>query len=239
MLPDREELQACVRDHNMYTCEKNLPIYYSEAEAPCEVLAYMKAPGQVRNCEKGQILSETTLWITLTEEQSWLYSTPNPQEVTIQCENESENKIVLDRTGKLSINKKYIITTSHVTLRTQKAIITKQIQAYIPMFNLSLNYKSDGGIKTAKKLKQVIKNPLELTKLSSSLEEIRHSIENQESSIFRNKYFMYPVGSGTLIIIIVSIIAIVTWKIKKIKTKRRTKEVNTEIERRREDAMMY
>jgi len=65
MLPDREELQACVRDHNMYTCDKNLPIYYVEADAPCEVLAYMKAPGQVRNCEKGQILSETTLWITL------------------------------------------------------------------------------------------------------------------------------------------------------------------------------
>jgi len=105
MLPDREELQACVRDYNMYTCDKNLPIYYAEADAPCEVLAYMNTPGQVRNCEKGQILSETTLWITLTEEQSWLYSTPNSQEVTIQCENELENKIVLNRTGKLSINK--------------------------------------------------------------------------------------------------------------------------------------
>jgi len=107
------------------------------------------------------------------------------------------------------------------------------------MFNLNLNYKSNSGIKTAKKLKQVIKNPLELAKLSLSLEEISHSIENQGSSIFRNKYFMYPVGSGTVIIIIVGIIGIVTWKIKKIKTKRRTKEVNTEIERRREDAMIY
>jgi len=107
------------------------------------------------------------------------------------------------------------------------------------MFNLSLNYKSNNVIKTAKKLKQVIKNPLELTKLSLSVEEISRNIENKRSSIFRNKYFMYPVGSGTLIIIIASIIGIVTWKIKKIKTKRRTKEVNTEIERRREEAMIY
>jgi len=131
MLPDRDELQACVRDSNMYTCDKNLPIYYAEADAPCEVQAYMKTPGQVRNCEKGQILSETTLWITLTEEQSWLYSTPNPQEITIKYENEIENKIILDKTGKLLINKKCIITMSHVTLRTQKAIATKEIQAYV------------------------------------------------------------------------------------------------------------
>jgi len=175
MLPDRDELQTCVRDYNTYTCDKNLPTYYAEADAPCEVQAYMKAPGNIQNCEKGRVLSETTLWITLTEEQSWLYSTPHPQEITIKCENEIENKIVLDKTGKLSINKKCVITTSHVTLRTQKAIATKEIQVYyIPTFNLSLDYKSDNEIKTVKntKLKQVIKDPLELTKLSLSVEEI-------------------------------------------------------------------
>jgi len=51
MLPDRDELQACVRDSNTY-CDKNLPIYYAEADASCEVQAYMKAPGKIRNCEK-------------------------------------------------------------------------------------------------------------------------------------------------------------------------------------------
>jgi len=72
------------------------------------------------------------------------------------------NRIILNKTGKLSINKKCIITTSHVTLRIQKAIVTKEIQAYVPTFNLSLDYKSNNEIKTAKntKLKQVIKNPL-------------------------------------------------------------------------------
>jgi len=209
MLPDRDELQACVRDSNTYICDKNLPIYYAEADAPCEVQAYMKA-GQIRNCKKGQISSETILWITLTEEQSWLYS--NPQEITIKCENEIENKIILDKTGKLSINKKCIITTSHVTLRNQKAITTKEIQTYVPTFNLSLNYKSDNEIKTAKntKLKQVIKDLLELTKLSLSVEEISHNIENQGNNIFSNKYFMYPVSSCTLIIIIIaSIVSII------------------------------
>jgi len=35
-----------------------------------------------------------------------------------------------------------------VTLRTQKAIKTKKIQAYVPTFNLTLDYKSDNKIKS-------------------------------------------------------------------------------------------
>jgi len=37
ILPNRDELQECVRD--TYTCDKNLPIYYAEADAPCEMQA--------------------------------------------------------------------------------------------------------------------------------------------------------------------------------------------------------
>jgi len=47
---------------------------------------------------------------------------------------------------------------------------------------------------------------------------------------------MYLVGSGTLIIIITSIIGVIIWKIK---TKRRKEEANREIQRRQEDAMLY
>jgi len=116
----------CVRVVTTYTCDQNLPIYYAEADTLCEVQVYMKASRQIRNCEKRQVLTENTLWITLTEEQSWLYSTPNPQEITIKCENEIEDKIILDKTGK-SVNKKCTIITPHVTLRTKKVIKVKVI----------------------------------------------------------------------------------------------------------------
>jgi len=49
---------------------------------------------------------------------------------------------------------------------------------------------------------------------------------------------VYPVGSGTLVIIIASIIGIVIW-VKKIKIKRKTEEANREIQRRQEDTMLY
>jgi len=110
----------------------------------------------------------------------------------------------------------------HVTLHTRKTIAIKEIQAYIPTFNLSLDYKIGSEINTAKniKLKQVIKDPLELTKLSLRVEEINHDVDNQSDNILSNKYFMYPVGSGTLVIIIIGIAGIIIWKVKKVKTKR-------------------
>jgi len=89
------------------------------------------------------------------------------------------------------------------------------------------------------KLKQVIKDPLELTKLSLRVEEISHNVENQGNNILSNKYFMYPVDSGTLVIIIVSIVGIIIWKVKKVKTKRQIKKTNREIQRRQDDAMLY
>jgi len=108
-----------------------------------------------------------------------------------------ENKIILDKTGKLSVNKKCTIVTPHVTLRTQKAIATKESQIYIPTFNLTfLEYKSSSAIKSEEKiakktkLKQVIKDPLELTKLNLNIEEINNNLENEENNIFRNKYFV-------------------------------------------------
>jgi len=50
---------------------------------------------------------------------------------------------------------------------------------------------------------------------------------------------MYPVGSDTLVIIIASIVGIIIWKIKKVKTKRQIEEANREIQRRQDDAMLY
>jgi len=88
------------------------------------------------------------------------------------------------------------------------------------------------------KLKQVIKDPLELIKLSLNIDEISDNLENEENNIFRNKYFVYPVGSGTLVIIIAIIIGIVIW-VKKIKIKRKIEEANKKIQRRQEDAMLY
>jgi len=84
-----------------------------------------------------------------------LFNSKPKQEITIKYENEAEDKTILDKTGKLLVSKKCTIITPHVTLRTQKMIKAKVIQAYVPKFTLTLDCKSDkeikSGIKIAKK----------------------------------------------------------------------------------------
>jgi len=40
-------------------------------------------------------------WITLSEPQSWLYSTPGTQEIAINYKNQEENKIIIRNTDKI------------------------------------------------------------------------------------------------------------------------------------------
>jgi len=73
-------------------------------------------------------------------------------------------------------------------------------------------------------------------KLSLSVEEINRDLENNETHIFQNKYFMYPLGSGTLTIIILISAICIFKKIKKQKIKKREQETER---RRQEDAILY
>jgi len=49
----------------------------------------------------------------------------------------------------------------------------------------------------------VIDNPVKLIELSNSLNEINKELEKSEENILHNKYFVYPVESVTIIIILV------------------------------------
>ena len=65
----------------------------------------------------------------------------------------------------------------------------------------------------------MIKDPSELIDISKKIEEINKEFE-EEDSIFKNKYFIYPTGSISVIIIVSLITGVVVYiyvKGKKIK----------------------
>jgi len=101
------------------------------------------------------------LWITLTEPQSWLYSTPNAQEIHIKCKDYEENKITI--TGKITLGIACKLTTVKVTLKTKQRASSRLIETHLPEFNLTLTRENKIKIKPDKdfKLKQVIKDPSE------------------------------------------------------------------------------
>jgi len=70
--------------------------------------------------------------------------------------------------------------------------------------NIKDSIKSIGKLQ----LKHVIDNLTKLIDLSNSLSEINKKLEKGKDNIFQNKYFIYPVGSITLVITVFTVIGI-------------------------------
>jgi hypothetical protein len=236
---EEKDLTNCIKEKNAYTCEQNLPKYHIQANAPCEIQMYAE-PTHVMNCETRHIISNTTLWITLTEPQTWLYSTIEKEKATIECDNQVTNTLTFERTGKLKINKHCKLTTNEITIITKNEISAQQIEYHLPETNLTLTQEKI-LINTAQepKLKQVIRNPAELTKYSRKLKELTGEI-NTNGYILTSKEFIYSTGTVTTIIIITLVIAVSIYiykqkkkqkinKISAIMKQKRFAEANTEM----------
>jgi len=89
--------------------------------------------------------------------------------------------------------------------------------AHLSTFNISLIKENVNNLKPSKRLslKQVIDNPIKQIELSDSLNQINKELEQNEENILQNKYFVYPIGSATIITIILIIIGLMIYIIKK------------------------
>jgi len=225
LLLNEHDLKECTQDSIRYTCDHNWPTYHVQEDAPCEIQIYVKTSSQTQNCEKRHIITNTTFWITLSEQHSWLYSTPREQEITISCKNQKENKFMIKNTGKITLEPNCKLTTPELTLKTTSQLHPKVIMAHLPTLNISLikESKNENNLKPSKRLslKQVIDNPIKLVELSDSLNQINKELEQNEENILQNKYFVYPMGSATIITIILIVIALIICVTKKWKRKNR------------------
>jgi len=112
----------------------------------------------------------TTIWIALTEPRSWLYSTPRAQEISIHCNNQKENKILISNTGKITLESNCKLTPE-VTLKTTSQIESKFITAHLPKFNINRISENNANVKASIKsigklqLKHVIDNSMKLIDL--------------------------------------------------------------------------
>jgi len=137
LLLSERDLSKCTQDHVKYTCEQNWPTYHVQADAPCEIQIYVHTPQHIDKCEKRYVLTNNTIWIALTEPRSWLYSTPGAQEISINCNNRKENKILINNTGKIILEPNCRLTTPEVTLKTTDQLESKFIAAHLPKFNIN------------------------------------------------------------------------------------------------------
>ena len=133
---NEKDLNKCKHADATFVCNTNHPTYHVTANAPCEVQAYLQA--REDTCDQRHILSTATIWISLEEPQAWLFSTPHKQSVNIQCKDKVEYKVDINKTGKIKLTNNCKLTTTDLTLRTQKSEQMIHIQTHLPQFNLTI-----------------------------------------------------------------------------------------------------
>jgi len=126
---------------------------------------------------------------------------------------------MIKNTGEITLGQNCKLTTPEVILKTPSQLHSKVIMAHLAKFNINSTRETndENNVKPSKKLKlkQVIDNPIKLIELSNSLNKINKELEKNEENILPNKYFVYPIGSATIITIILIIIGLTLCIIRK------------------------
>jgi len=135
LLLNEHDLKECTQDSIRYTCDRRTTCKKMHCAKYIQI--YAKTSSQTQNCEKQHITTNTTFWITLSEQQSWLYSIPGEQEIAINCKNQKENKVMIKNTGKITLGPNCKLTTPEVTLKTTSQLHSKIIMAHLPKFNIT------------------------------------------------------------------------------------------------------
>lgn len=174
----------------------------------CEVQAYVQLETHTNNCNIRHIHANTTIWIELSNANSWLYSARAKQHIEITCGKEATRKIEIKRTGQLILREKCKVVTPDVLIRANKLTITTYIQTHLPDYNLTklLDRQTDETVERIRaiKLRKIIKNPTELMDLSERLNEISEDLDNNNYDT--NKHIVYPIASSFTGIIVISVI---------------------------------
>ncbi|XP_070522405.1 uncharacterized protein [Cardiocondyla obscurior] len=212
------ELEKCKRSDKQYVCTQSHPIYHAKANAPCEIQALTRPDRQPTQCKTRHLLSRATIWISVHEAQSWIFSTTEEQEIQIFCLNHPRNIINIKNTGKLTIFGECQVITADISIRT-KSVHESHIITRLLAYNLTLDRKNI--ILRNLKLKQnelqgetIISNPRELQQLTNSLDELDDKVD-KVNEIPMHKILVYSTSGGTFLITITIIIIITIAIVKK------------------------
>jgi len=213
MTMTKENLDECINIYNTYLCEPQSPTYVINIKSPCEIQTYTHISKNTNTCNKRYINSNQTIWIKLSTPNSWLYSTPIEQQISIQCKNKQKTTAIIKRTGRITLEENCKVITTDMTIKTIKSIPNAVIQTYLPNFNLTFNknrkLRNNKNMIEGLKFEKIIQDPKELMDLSTQIEEINKLQEHNFQNPFMEKTFIYPMTTSSIAVVIAIILAII------------------------------
>lgn len=96
------------------------------------------------------------------------------------------------------------LNTPDMIITTRSQPNTRILKTILPDFNITQT-KHTASSEPKTNLRPIIRNSKELAELSLSIENAKKYLEDKTTNVFTNKNIMYPLGSGTILVIIIAI----------------------------------
>ena len=232
------ELHKCKEIDTEHFCAQNFPIHrINNNNHICETEIYLENNEQYKTCKIKYITLTHTLWIDLSNSQTWLYSSPTKQIVTILCKDHGEIKEMIENTGKITLEKNCKLITPEIIIKAPKKLHGTEIDSYLPEFNISLlseksKTEQEKSIQQKVEIKNINQNSSELNNFKSKLQETTNDLDNIEKTYFQSKQFIYPMATSeiTVLLVIIAITTAIIYILKKKKWSKPKKRVTLELD---------
>lgn len=216
---NKDDLDKCKIIHSTYLCASHHPIFTVTSDSPCEVQLYSKLTRkQSPSCTTRIMTLKHTILIELLQPGAWIYVAPNPVELGVTCDKQTEtNFVTIEDSGILSIRGKCIITATEFTIHTGKYYGIEKNWNYLPEYNLTIEHLPADPVEanllnsyngTNFKLKRIIKHPEELDKVSQKLSDLQETFTQKHlrtPSLYHYGFFTLT-SLSLLIILALSVI---------------------------------
>jgi Baculovirus F protein len=177
-------------------CKQQTPVLMTHMQSNCELKLFLKETASLELCDKRVILLQNGHFTQLTKSNTWLFTLPKPEVLTISCRNgNSPEDISLSGVGSITLAegcKAFSSTVILIPSGTKSRNITTEI---LPQLNLSENccetvLKNDGKVLVdlEEKLKKISPHIQDLNIASYSLDHITKLANDLDKEATRENF---------------------------------------------------
>ncbi|KAK2578117.1 hypothetical protein KPH14_000977 [Odynerus spinipes] len=133
------QFSKCKETMGTYICKRPRPLFHLAHKNTCEIsLLVNAAAADLNTCDIRVITMPTPFWTQLRTPNTWIFSSPTPEPLYINCPDEETIHITINMTGILTIKSRCTGTSPTVTLTTSRTYESMQNVTYTSPLTLNI-----------------------------------------------------------------------------------------------------
>lgn len=178
------ELEECKEDGTRFYCNPRHPALAVNEVAPCSVRTYVEgAVGREQHCAKRAVRLTRALIISLRQPGRWLYVAPQPEPVTVACDDMPTQQAIMHGTGSLTLTGRCTVTAADFRVEAMRRHTQQVVDLdLVPTYNLTLTPLEAECVPRVIDLHEnitlehVVSSPRELSGLGVRLQQLKEEL---------------------------------------------------------------